>query len=40
LATANNADWYRPIRQDGDRFGRAVDDGGDKTRALRLIGAV
>ncbi len=30
-------DWYRPIRQSGERFARAVDDGTQKTRALELI---
>ena len=30
-------DWHRPIRQGGERFARAVDDGADKTRALELI---
>ena len=39
-AIVEYGDWYRPIRQGGDRFGRAVDEGGDKTRALRLVGAV
>ena len=39
-AIVEYGDWYRPIRQGGDRFGRAVEDGGDKTRTLRLIGAV
>jgi phage/plasmid-like protein (TIGR03299 family) len=32
-------DWHRPIRQGGDRFARALDDGAQKTRALELITA-
>jgi len=32
-------DWKRPLRQGGDRFARAVDDGAQKTRALELITA-
>jgi phage/plasmid-like protein (TIGR03299 family) len=32
-------DWHRPMRQRGDRFARAIDDGADKTRALKLIPA-
>ena len=32
-------DWLRPIRSGGERFARAIDDGGDKTKALELITA-
>jgi len=39
LATVNNGDWHRPIRQGGERFARAIDNGADKTRALELITA-
>jgi phage/plasmid-like protein (TIGR03299 family) len=36
-AIVEYGDWLRPIRQNGERFGRAVDDGAAKTRALELI---
>jgi phage/plasmid-like protein (TIGR03299 family) len=39
-AIAEYADWHRPIRQGGERFARAVDDGAQKTRVLELITAV
>ena len=32
-------DWLRPVRSGGERFARAIDDGGDKTKALELITA-
>ncbi len=32
-------DWLRPIRNGGERFARAIDDGTDKTKALELITA-
>jgi len=32
-------DWLKPIRQGGERFARAVDDGAQKTKALELITA-
>ena len=38
-AIVEYGDWYRPIRQRGERFARAVDDGARKTRALELITA-
>ena len=38
-AIIEHADWIRPIRQGGDRFGRAIEDGAEKTRALKLITA-
>jgi len=40
LAVANNGDWHRPIRNGGERFARAVEDGAEKTRVLKLITAV
>src|SRR6185312_5944023 len=36
-AIVEYGDWHRPIRQGGERFARAVDDGAEKTRALELI---
>jgi phage/plasmid-like protein (TIGR03299 family) len=36
-AIVEYGDWQRPIRQGGERFARAVDDGAHKTRALELI---
>ena len=36
-AIVEYGDWHRPIRQGGERFARAVDDGAEKTRALKLI---
>jgi phage/plasmid-like protein (TIGR03299 family) len=36
-AIVEYGDWHRPIRQGGERFARAVDDGAQKTRALELI---
>ena len=38
-AIVEYGDWHRPIRNGGERFARAVDDGADKTRALELISA-
>jgi hypothetical protein len=38
-AIVEYGDWHRPIRQGGERFARAVDDGAQKTRALELITA-
>ena len=38
-AIVEYGDWDRPMRQGGDRFARAIDDGADKTRALKLITA-
>ena len=38
-AIVEYGDWHRPIRQGGERFARAVDDGAQKTRALELIAA-
>jgi phage/plasmid-like protein (TIGR03299 family) len=38
-AIVEYGDWHRLIRQGGERFARAVDDGGEKTRALKLITA-
>ena len=39
-AVVEYGDWHRPMRQGGERFARAVDDGAQKTRALELITAV
>jgi len=36
-AIVEYGDWHRPIRQGGERFARAIDDGAQKTRALELI---
>ena len=36
-AIVEYGDWHRPIRRGGERFARAVDDGGQKTRALELV---
>ncbi len=38
-AIVEYGDWHRPIRQGGERFARAVEDGVQKTRALELISA-
>ena len=38
-AIVEYSDWHRPIRQSGERFARAVDDGAHKTRALELVTA-
>lgn len=38
-AIVEYGDWHRPIRQGGERFARAIDDGAQKTRALELITA-
>jgi phage/plasmid-like protein (TIGR03299 family) len=38
-AIVEHTDWQRPIRQGGERFGRAIDDGAAKTQALELITA-
>jgi phage/plasmid-like protein (TIGR03299 family) len=32
-------DWIRPLRSNGQRFARALDDGAEKTRALQLVAA-
>jgi hypothetical protein len=32
-------DWIRPIREGTERFGRALDDSTEKTRALQLVAA-
>ena len=39
-AIVEYGDWHRPIRNGGERFARAVHDGAEKTRALKLITAV
>ncbi len=31
--------WIRPLRSNGQRFARALDDGPEKTRALQLVAA-
>ncbi|MDQ2895297.1 MAG: DUF945 domain-containing protein [Actinomycetota bacterium] len=36
-AIVEYGDWHRPIRQGGERFARALDDGAQKTHALELI---
>jgi len=36
-AIVEYGDWLKPIRQGGERFARAVDDGAQKTRALELV---
>ena len=36
-AIVEYSDWQRPIRDGGERFARAVDDGVLKTQALELI---
>ncbi len=36
-AIVEYGDWHRPIRQGGERFARALDDGAQKTRALELM---
>ncbi len=38
-AIVEYGDWHRPIRQGGERFARAIDDGTQKTRALELVTA-
>ena len=38
-AIVEYSDWHRPIRQGGERFARAIDNGAGKTRALELITA-
>lgn len=38
-AIVEYGDWVRPIRRDGDRFARAIDDQAGKTRTLELIAA-
>jgi phage/plasmid-like protein (TIGR03299 family) len=38
-AIVEYGDWQRPLRNGGERFARAVDDGAQKTRALELITA-
>jgi len=38
-AIVEYGDWHRPIRQGGERFARAIDDGAQKTRAHELITA-
>jgi len=36
-AIVEYSDWLRPLRAEGQRFARAVDDGPEKTRALQLV---
>ncbi|HXD54951.1 MAG TPA: DUF932 domain-containing protein [Solirubrobacteraceae bacterium] len=38
-AIVEYGDWVRPLRSGRDRFSRAIDDVGEKTRALELIAA-
>jgi hypothetical protein len=35
----DSGDWLRPLRSNGRRFARALDDGPEKTRALHLVAA-
>jgi hypothetical protein len=37
LAVANNSDWIRSVNGTSQRFARAIDDGGRKTRVLELV---
>jgi hypothetical protein len=39
-AIVDSGDWLRPLRWSGQRFARALDDGPEKTHALRLVAAV
>jgi hypothetical protein len=36
-AVIEHADWMRPVKRGAERFARAIDDGGRKTRALELV---
>ena len=36
-AIIEHADWIRPLNGTSQRFARAIDDGGRKTKALELI---
>jgi hypothetical protein len=38
-AIVEYGDWLRPLRSNGQRFARALDDGPEKTRALQLVAA-
>jgi phage/plasmid-like protein (TIGR03299 family) len=38
-AIVEYGDWIRPIREGTERFGRALDDSTEKTRALQLVAA-
>jgi phage/plasmid-like protein (TIGR03299 family) len=38
-AIVEHSDWIRPINAGSQRFGRVIDDGARKTRALELIAA-
>ena len=38
-AIIEHADWIRPMNGNSQRFARAIDDGGRKTRALELVAA-
>ena len=38
-AIVEYGDWLRPLRSNGQRFARALDDGAEKTRALQLVAA-
>ncbi|MGA2165592.1 MAG: DUF932 domain-containing protein [Solirubrobacteraceae bacterium] len=38
-AIVEYGDWIRPLRSNGQRFARALDDGPEKTRALQLVAA-
>ena len=38
-AIVEYGDWQRPLRNGGERFARAVDDGTQQTGALELITA-
>lgn len=39
-AIVEYGDWIRPIREGTERFGRVLDDGPEKTRALQLVATV
>jgi hypothetical protein len=38
-AIVEYGDWIRPLRSNGRRFARVLDDGPEKTRALQLVAA-
>jgi hypothetical protein len=38
-AIVEYGDWIRPLRPNGRRFARVLDDGPEKTRALQLVAA-
>jgi hypothetical protein len=38
-AIIEHADWIRSVNGTSQRFARAIDDGGRKTRALELVAA-